>query len=74
MDIAEDLLAGEPVPTYPATPGCPKALRVDRGIQRLDTPSGQYVLIEDETFLATVDYQLAPELIAGARAVSAARG
>ncbi|MCQ1575862.1 nucleotidyltransferase family protein [Streptomyces parvus] len=74
VDIAEDLLAGEPVPAYPATPGRPKALRVDRGIQRLCTPSGQYVLIEDETFLATVDYQLAPELIAGARAVSAARG
>ncbi|WP_431043051.1 nucleotidyltransferase family protein [Streptomyces sp. P1-3] len=74
VDIAEDLLAGGPSPLSPAAPGRPKALKVDPGIQRLDTPSGQYVRIEDETFLATVDYVLPAELIAGARAVAAGQG
>ncbi|RGD62203.1 hypothetical protein DR950_34610 [Kitasatospora xanthocidica] len=74
VDIAEDLLAGRPDRPNPATPGPAKALRADRGIQRLDTPYGQYVRIEDETFLATVDYRLPGELIAGARAVAAGRG
>ncbi|MFJ6384869.1 nucleotidyltransferase family protein [Kitasatospora sp. NPDC092039] len=73
VDIAEGLLDGEPAVPNPATPARPKALSADRGIQRLDTPYGHYVRIEDETFLATVDYRLPGELIAGARAAAAGR-
>ncbi|ANP49521.1 hypothetical protein J2Z21_006030 [Streptomyces griseochromogenes] len=70
VDIAEGLLAGRPG-TAAAAPARPKALRIDPGIQRIDVPSGQYVRIEDETFLATVGYELPEQLISGARRVAA---
>ncbi len=74
VDIAEGLLAGQPSPSVLLKSAPPKVLKVDQGIQRVDTPAGQYFWIEDELFLATVDYVLPAELISGARAAAAGHG
>ncbi|NEA49350.1 nucleotidyltransferase family protein [Streptomyces sp. SID10815] len=72
VDIAEGLLPDRSGASAPVT-ARPRSLTADPGIQRVDTPSGQYVRIEGETFLVTVDYALPEELIRGAAPVAAPR-
>ncbi|MFC1417839.1 nucleotidyltransferase family protein [Streptacidiphilus cavernicola] len=76
VPFARRLLDGAPVPADRAdgrsAPERRTAIAGDPDVERVDLPEGTFVRIADEVFVATVWYELSPDVIAGAERESAA--